>query len=89
MLHKNSIKFACWEEDELLEIQLEPEALIIKVFPGKEIRFEGSCFEKDFIWAIRFGNNGKAIQLMPDILGPYKIEIFENGVLLEDWYKYM
>ena len=88
-MHKNSVTFTCWEKEDQIEIQLEPEALIFKVLPGNEIRFEGSCLVQDFKWAIRVEHSTKGIQLMPDIVGPFDIQIFENGILLEDWYKYM
>ncbi len=89
MLHKNSVTFTCWEKDEQIEIQLEPEALIFKVLPGNEIRFEGNCCVEDFKWAVRIEHTVKGIQLMPDTMSPYEIQIFENGERLDDWYKYM
>ena len=85
----NSITFTCWEKDEQIEIQLEPEALIFKVSPGNDITFEGTCSVRDFKWALRIEHGSKGIQLMPDIAGPFKIKIYENGILLENWYKYM
>lgn len=89
MVTKNVVTFTCWERDEQIEIQLEPEALIFKLLPGNEIRFEGCSSVTDFKWALRIDHTNKGIQLMPDIAEPYGIEIFENGKLLDDWYKYM
>ena len=86
---KNKITFTCWKDDPTLEIQLEPEALIFKVLPGNEISFVGSSMAKEFKWALRIDNFNRRIQLFPDLIGPYCIEIFENKILLKDWHKYM
>jgi hypothetical protein len=85
----NSISFVCWKDDEKLEIQLEPEALVFEVLPGNEITFEATSLpDKDFKWDLRIEHKSQSIQLMPGE-GLIEIEIFENGILLEDWYKYM
>ncbi len=86
---KNRIRFTCWEKDPTLEIQLEPEAVIFKVPPGNEICFVGISNTDEFKWALRIEHISRGIQLFPDSPGPFSIEIFENGVLLDDWYKYM
>ena len=85
----NSISFFCYNDDEKLEIQLEPEALMFEVSPGNEITFIVKSFSnKDFRWDLRVVHKSSAIQLLPG-QGLLEMEIFENGVLLEDWYKYM
>ncbi len=83
------IAFTCWEKDEPIEIQLEPEAFLFKVLPGSEITFKGiPLSDNDFEWSLRIDHKNQGIQLFPGEW-PYEITIFENGVLLEDWYKYM
>ena len=85
----NSISFNCWKNDEKLEIQLEPEVLIFEVLPGNEITFKAtSSPNNDFRWDLRVDPNSRGIQLFP-AEGLIELEIFENGVLFEDWYKYM
>ncbi|WP_310397196.1 hypothetical protein [Hymenobacter sp.] len=86
----NSLTFTCWNEDKPIEIQLEPEAIVFSVLPGNELTFTGRTpLDDNFKWAIRIEHLGEGIQLMPDVTGSYEIEIFENGILLEDWYKHM
>jgi hypothetical protein len=83
----STITFVCWEKDEPLEIQLEPECFLFKVLPGNELTFKGIPLgDKPFEWALRVDRHG--VQLIPDHW-PYEIKVFENGMLLEDWYKYM
>ena len=83
------VTFTCGKWDEPMEIQLEPEALLFKFLPGNEITFKGtSLSDSDFEWALSVNHKQQGIQLMPD-KWPHEIEIFENGALLEDWYKYM
>ncbi|GAB3635910.1 hypothetical protein GCM10027422_15000 [Hymenobacter arcticus] len=83
------VTFTCWKKDEPIEIQLEPEALIFKVLPGNEITFKGTPLAGgDFEWGMRIDHENQGIQLFPS-KWPHKIAIFEDGVLLEDWYKYM
>jgi hypothetical protein len=85
----SSVSFVCWKNDKKLEIQLEPEALWFEVLPGNEITFKATVPpDTDFKWATRVDDDSKAVQLFP--VGEFtEIEIFENGVFLEDWYKYM
>lgn len=84
-----SLTFICFKRDEPFEIQLEPEAILFKVMPGNEIVFKGIPLGKvPFEWAVSMDHKNQATQLFPKGW-PYEIEIFENGVLLEDWYKYM
>ncbi|TGE24574.1 hypothetical protein E5K00_05000 [Hymenobacter aquaticus] len=85
----NSIEFVCWEMDEPIEIQLEPDALLFKVMPGNAIRFVGICAHQEFKWALRVEHKNNGIQLMPAITAEHEIEIYENDVLLENRYKYM
>ena len=82
------ITFACGEKDNPIEIQLEPEALLFKVLPGNRITFKGTLPEGDFEWSLYVDHKNQGIQLCPD-KWPHEIAIFENGKLLEDWYKYM
>ena len=84
-----SVSFNCWKYDEKLEIQLEPKALIFEVLPGDEIIFKVTSLpNEDFRWDLRVNHNTRGIQLFPG-KGLVELEIFENGVLLVDWYKYM
>jgi hypothetical protein len=83
------IEFSCWENDEPIEVQLEPEAIIFIVSQGNSLRFVGTNSYNDFKWALRVDHKDKGIQLFPESSGIYKIEIFENDELVEDWYKYM
>jgi len=82
----NSVSFFCYENDKPVEIQLEPEALIFIANPECEIKFVATC-DTQFDWTLRIQGDG--IQLFPNSKGDYSIEIFENDVLLEDWWKYM
>lgn len=83
------ITFACGEKDAPIEIQLEPEAYLFVVEPGNEITFKGFKLDGDFDWTLMVNHQDKGIQLIPDSGFFSKIEIYENGVLLDDWYKYM
>ena len=85
-IKSNEILFTSWDKDDTLHIQLEPEAIIFKLMPGNEILFEG--FGHDFYWALRYCKDG-FIQLFPEGKQVYEINVYENSVLLEDWYKYM
>ncbi|MBD2768349.1 hypothetical protein IC235_10635 [Hymenobacter sp. BT664] len=86
----NSITFTCWNGDEPLDIQLEPEAIRFRVLPGNELTFTGKLFStENFKWALRIEHHSKDIQLMPDVDELFEIEIFENGVRLDNWHNYM
>ena len=89
MISKSVVEFFCFPDDEPIEVQLEPEAIILIVSPGKNLKFVGTDRFKDFKWSLRINHKEKGIQLFPDSYGQYSIEIFENDELLEDWYKYM
>jgi hypothetical protein len=83
------LSFVCFTKDEPFEIQLEPEAIIFKVLPGNELTFKGiPSADISFTWAVSIDYQSRVTQLFPEGW-PYEIEIFENGVLLQDWYKYM
>jgi hypothetical protein len=84
----NSISFTCWDGDEPLEVQLEPEAILLRVLPGNELTFKAEC-DADFKWTIRVENKMKALQLFADTSHPFHLAIYENAELLDDWYKYM
>jgi hypothetical protein len=83
------IEFSCWEGDEPIEVQLEPEAIIFIVSQGNNLKFIGTSSVNDFKWALRIDHKHKGIQLFPESSGTYKIEILENEELLQDWNKYM
>lgn len=89
----NSISFFCWEKDEKLEIQLEPEALLFEVLPGDEITFKATFLSnEDIRWGVRFERKYQSIHQSIQLFLRQELttlEIFENGVLLDDWYKYM
>lgn len=83
------LSFVRFAEDEPFEIQLEPEAITFKVLPGNELTFKGiPSAAVSFTWAVSIDHESRVTQPFPD-RGPYEIEIFENGVLLQDWYKHM
>ncbi|MGE9311642.1 hypothetical protein ACLOAU_08350 [Niabella sp. CJ426] len=82
---KSIIEFTCFENDDPLEIQLEPEAIVFIVKNGKSLKFIGTSDINDFHWAVRVDHKAKGVQLFPESLGNYSIEIFENNELLEDW----
>jgi hypothetical protein len=69
---QNSISFTCWNKDEPLEVQLEPEALLFKVLPGNELTFTAES-NTEFKWAIRVEDNMKALQLFHDTLHPFEL----------------
>ncbi|MGF7074256.1 hypothetical protein [Mucilaginibacter sp. 3215] len=89
MENKHAIEFHLRKDDEPLNIQLEPECLIYKVSPGNEIKFIAVNCDADFHWSLRVANKERWVQLFPESKGNYDIEIYENGSLLEDWFKYM
>jgi len=89
MSDNSVIEFLLYENDEPLEIQLEPEAIIFKVMAGNSIRFVAKNCDPDFAWALRIEHKICGVQLFPDSRGNYDIEIYENDALLLDWYKYM
>ena len=88
-MNTSVIEFTCWEKDDPLQIQLEPEAIIFIVSPGKDLKFVGTSHLNDFKWALRVDHKDKGVQLFPESLGNYSIEIFEKNESVEDWYKYM
>ncbi|MBO9675114.1 MAG: hypothetical protein J7577_16825 [Sphingobacteriaceae bacterium] len=86
----NMIEFFCYQNDMPLEIQLEPEALIFVASPGNTIKFIAINTNDDFKWSIRIGSeDGRTLQLFPETLGHYDIEVYENNDLITDLYKYM
>jgi hypothetical protein len=85
----NTIEFFCYERDKPLEIQLEPEAIIFIASPENALKFVATNAASDFRWSLRIIHEGEGVQLFPDSLGEYEIEIYENNQLLDDWYKYM
>ncbi|WP_158826736.1 hypothetical protein [Mucilaginibacter lacusdianchii] len=87
-LKKHVIEFTLWKEDLPLEIQLEPECFIYKVEPGSTLKFV-AVTDDYFEWALRSDRKLGGIQLYPKGKGDYEIEIYENGELLKDWFKYM
>lgn len=85
----NRIEFFCYENDKPLEIQLEPEAIIFIASPGNSIAFHAVNCSDDFRWSVRVEHENVGVQLFPDSLHDYEIEIYENDVRLDDMYKYM
>jgi hypothetical protein len=85
----STIEFSCWQNDEPIKIQLEPEAFVFIVSQGNNLKFVGTSPANDFKWALRIDYKYKGIQLYPESSGKYEITIFENDALLEDWFKYM
>lgn len=83
------IEFFLWKDDHPLEIQLEPEAIIFKVEPGNKIKFTAVSYKGEFSWAVRISGKENGLQLFPESKGDYDIEIYENGALLDNWFKYM
>ena len=83
------IEFFLWEDDDLLEIQLEPEAIIFRVEPGNSIKFIATNCTMEFLWAVRISGKDNGLQLYPESKGSYDIEIYENDTLLDNWFKYM
>lgn len=81
--------FTLWKNDEPMDIQLEPEAIIFNMNPGNELTFIGYSKTNEFKWVIRVNHNSRGVQLFPECKGQYWIEVLENGKLLKDWYKYM
>jgi len=78
MIKKNSVTFAVWKSDPPLQVQLEPEAIILTINPGEELTFVVKNPSHEFSWTIRHEQDG--IQLFPETLGDYeRIEIFRNG----------
>jgi len=83
------LSFICFAKDDPFEIQLEPEAIPFKVLPGNELTFKGISLQDElFRWSVRVNHESRGIQLFPE--GKHhEIEVFENGILLQDWYNYM
>jgi len=89
MIKNNTIEFSSWEKDEAMEIQLEPECYLFKIMPCNSIKFVAVQCQSEFEWSVRVDHRNKGIQLFPVSKASYEIEIYENGVLLNDWLKYM
>lgn len=86
-MQESIIEFFCHDKSKPFEVQLEPECFLFNVQPKTKLKFVAR-YEGQFTWTMSTSNND--IQLFPDdIHGEYKIEIYENDILLEDWYKYM
>lgn len=83
---KKAIEFFCWEGDEPIAVQLEPEAHVFTVLPGMSLKFEPVHAAEDFHWALRISRHDKGVQLFPDTKGSYDgINIYKNNELVEDW----
>lgn len=82
------IEFSLWKDDLPLEIKLEPECIIFKVEPGNTLKFV-AVTDDYFDWSLRIERKLCGIQLYPEGKGDYEIDVYENGELLEDWFKYM
>jgi hypothetical protein len=81
----NAIEFTCWEKDELIEIQLEPEAICYTVHPKNTIKFIPKNSTDKFSWTLRIDHDNKGIQLFPDPPNSYdEIEIYLNNELIEN-----
>jgi hypothetical protein len=89
MNNKAVIEFILYKDDDPLEIHLEPEPIIFKVAPGNELKFIATNYISTFQWSLRIEHKDNAVQLFPDSTGKYDIEIYENGILLNNHYKYM
>ena len=83
---QKSIEFFCWENDQPIEVQLEPEAHVFTVQPGMSLKFEPVNSGEDFQWALRITHLDNGIQLFPDTREPYDgINIYKNGELEVNW----
>lgn len=77
MIKRDSVTFTVWDNDPPLQVQLEPEAVILIVNPGEELTFVPKNPSQEFSWTIRHEDG---IQLFHETLGNYdRIEIFRNG----------
>jgi hypothetical protein len=85
-MNRSIIEFTCFENDDPIEIQLEPEAIIFIAKDGKDLKFIGTSDDDNFCWSVRVDHKVKGVQLFPVSLGNFSIEIFENNRLIEDWY---
>lgn len=85
----NTIEFTAYKTDEPYEVWMEPEPIRFCVLPGSTLKFIGSNASNTFTWAVRINHKNKEVQLFPESLDDYNVEVFENDHLLEDWYKYM
>ncbi len=81
----NIMEFFGYENDKPIEIQLEPEAITFIATPAKSLRFVAVNCQVDFRWSLRIDHARQGIQLFPDTLNHYEIEIYENDQLLKDW----
>lgn len=78
MVRRDSITFTVWENDPALEIQLEPEAIILTMNPGEELTFIPKNTSQEFSWTIRYNQDG--IQLFREPLYALTgLKIFRNG----------
>jgi hypothetical protein len=83
---KKAIEFFCWETDEPIAVQLEPEAHVFTVQPGMSLQFEPVNAADDFQWTLRICHREKAVQLIPETNGSYDgINIYRNGKLVKEW----
>jgi hypothetical protein len=81
----NAIEFTCWEKDEPLVVQLEPEAFPYTVHPGNTIKFIPTNSTDRFSWTLRISHVVKGVQLFPDPPDSYdEIDIFMNGKQIEN-----
>ena len=81
MRDSSVIEFLLYENDEPLEIQLEPECFLFKATPKNSLRFVAKNCEPDFRWTLRIEHKIGAIQLFPDTKGNYDVEVYENDAL--------
>ncbi len=88
-MYNQTIEFDLWKDYPPFDIQLEPECLIFKVTPSNALRFVAVCDSENFVWVVRGNPRNGGIQLYPQGMSNYEINIYENGILLEDWFKYM
>ncbi len=79
----HSLEFTCWKNDQPLEIQLEPEAILFTANPGDTLKFVPEQPTSKFRWTIRLDDNSKAVQVFPDPPDGYgNVQVYRNDQLI-------
>jgi hypothetical protein len=82
-MQEHKIEFDCWEHDKPYDVQLEPWALVFTAAPQSTLKFVAMS-DEDFTWAVRLNFNDNGLQLFPECLGDYSVQVYINDVLEMD-----
>lgn len=78
------VTFFCDENDDPIQIFLEPYDADFEIEPGNEMSFEGKYPDRDFKWIVKLGESSRQITLKVE-RNDGKIAVYDNDVLIQQW----